>query len=781
LFGKGSRPALTDNDLKAALSAEITSSLGYLGGSLSEQRAENQSYYYGEPFGNEIEGRSQVVLRDVADTVEWIMPSLMRVFLASNAVNFDPFGPEDEEAASQATDYVNHVFYKDNPGFKILYDWFKDALIFKNGVVKVWWDDTEESKRHTFTGLDEQQLAVLVDEPNVDVVEQRSYPTLGGVEVAEDAILDPALPVMMAYDVTVIRTQPRNKVKIAVLPPEEFLISRRSTSIEDAPFTGHRYRITVSEGVQMGFDRETLLNHASDGGFGEFNEERIERFSNDEEYPTAAANIDESMREVWIVEGYMRIDYDGDGVAELRQIIAVGEESYEILSNEECDDIPFVDLTPIPVPHKWSGMGIPDLVKDIQLIRSTILRQLLDNMYLTNNNRTAVVENQVNLDDLLNNRPGGVVRQKAPGMIEPIVNQPLGPFAFPLLEFMSTVSEIRTGITRYNQGLDAETLNDTATGMARIMSAANQRLELYARIFAETGVRGLFKKILRLVVNNQDKARTIRLRNEWVPIDPRSWNSDMDMTVEVGLGYDSREQEMMAAQMMLATQEKAIQYQGGAQGPLVTLGNVHNTLKKLTKAVGFRDVDNFFADPDSPEMQQMMAMKAQQPPPPNPLVEIEMMKAQAKQQGDAMKAQQDAQEAAQRLAIEREKMAVDAQRSQREHELRMAEMQQQFALEREKIAAQMQIESAKIQAENAAAAQKLANEAQIARERLAVDIEMKAHESAERSKERAEQPPQSKEARESTPVVVNIGGKSKTVRVARQADGSMIGSVADDD
>lgn len=653
---------LDTDEIRSFVSAEAEAAIAYMDSDIAGERADALKYYRGDLFGNEVDGRSQVVMSDLQDTVEWMMPSLMRIFLASDqAVRFEPVGPEDEQAADQKTDYCNHIWMKDNEGFLNYYTWFKDALLQKTGIIKIWWDEFDKTARETLSGLTEDELAfILSQEEDIEIVEQNFYPG----------------PVGMLYDVVLERTTPDGRVRIEPIPPEEFLVDRDARNDSDGTFMGHVMRKTVSEWAEMGFDWDQLVSLSDVGASPRLtNQEALARRTQEYQQPRGGA-VDEASREVIGIECYVRLDVDGDGYAEHVQVY-IGGDSHEIMTRdgepaiERVDDErPFVSLSPILMPHQFFGRSMYDLIGDLQKIRSTVLRQLLDNMYQVNNSRMAVDETGVvDMDEWLDNRVGGVARTNRPphDVYAPIVTQPLGPWCYPLLEYLETVGEKRTGITRYNQGLDAETLNDTATGLSRIMAAANQRIELIARTFAETGVRMAFKKILRLVINHQDKERQVRISNEWVPMDPRSWTADIDLTVEVGLGYDSREQELMAAQGVLQLQERILQFQGGAEGPLVTLKNIHNASKKYVRAAGLLEPDKYISDPESQNMQQMMAQKAQQPPQIPPEIQLKQLEIELDRQQGERSAQFD-------------QMKLNA-----ETELKLAEIASRERIERAKL------------------------------------------------------------------------------------------------
>ena len=606
---------MNDYELKAIISSEIQSSLGYLGGELTEARAKSLDYYFSEPFGNEQEGRSQVISTDVADTIESILPQIMRTFTASpKAVQCVANNAGDEPIAKQATDYLNHVFYKDNDGFTNLYTFFKDALLQKNGIIKVFWDDSMDVERSSYYGLTDDEFALLLADPEVKVLEHTEYERDNeeALKEAQKFLNDRMIPdqVPMAekmHDVVVNRVKKKGKVCIENVPPEEFLIARNAKSIPDAHFTAHRKFITRSELVEMGFDPETIAKLPADVN-NKYSEEKVsrKRYAEDEE---TAPTTDKANEEILIYECYMKLDEDEDGIAELRKVTVAGDSSYEILDNVPYDRCPFVSVTPILVPHRFYGRSVSELVEDVQLVKSTIMRQLLDNMYLTNNNRVAVMDGQVNIDDLLTNRPGGIVRTKQPpqSVITPMASQPLNQAAMPLLEYLDTVREQRTGITRYSQGMDADSLNKTASGLNQILTQAQMRVELICRVFAETGVKQLFNKVLEVVTKYETKEKIIRVNEQYVTMMPMEWANKCNVEIQVGLGTGSKDQELAILNVILERQIQAINLQKSAAGPMVNLRNVHNTLTKLVEAVGLRNVETYFTDP--------VVGAAQMPPP----------------------------------------------------------------------------------------------------------------------------------------------------------------------
>ena len=628
---------ITDDKLRGIINSEINNAIGFMGSNLTSQRKKSMEYYMGEKLGTEIDGRSQVVSTDVADTIETILPNLLRIFTASDqVVKCEPVKSEDVPLADQATNYINYIFNKDNPGFTILYTWFKDALVEKNGIVKVYWDDSTSVEQETYENLNDQEYQLLLDDENVEIVEEESFldekmkaamNLLAQQAEAQGQMVEEE-PIPMLHNCVIKRTSKGGKVKIENVPPEEFLIQRTAKSIEDATFVAHRVMKTRSDLIEMGFDREVVENLPTSNNIL-LNNERLTRLSDIDQTPLNEGSED-ATQDIEIYECYVKTDYDGDGVAELRKVIVAGESGYEILENMPCDNIPFCSLTPIIMPHRFYGRSVAELVEDVQLVKSTVMRQLLDNMYLTNNNRVAIMDGMVNLDDLLTSRPGGVVRTKQPPsqVMLPMQSQTISQQAFPLLEYLDTVRETRTGITRYNQGLDADSLNKTATGVNAIMTQSQMRMELIARVFAETGIKDLFRRIFELTCKYQDKERIVELNNQFIPVKPTEWRNKFNISIVVGLGSGSKEQQIVMLNNILERQLQAFQLQGNREYPMVSLKNIYNSLSKIIENAGLKNTENYFVNPDMGK--QMVTPPP--PPEPSPIEKIEFKRIASEEQ-----------------------------------------------------------------------------------------------------------------------------------------------------
>ena len=668
-------------DLQAILDNEIDNAIGYINTETVEERRQALMAYNREPYGNEIEGRSTIVTGEVAEAIDGALPQLLRVFTQSDdVVRFEPKAPGDEEAAKQATEYCNWVLMNDNPGFEVFQTWFKDALLQKNGVVKVWWNDETDVIKESYKDLTEEELALLLADGQMEIVSQEQNQVGEVPTMAPDPVTGAPVQTMQpifSYNVKVKKVNKKGSVKVENVPPEEFLISKKARRIDDAPFVAHRKLTTRSELIAMGFSQKDIDELPAFDDLT-FTPERVARFPNGEQPDDPS--LDTSMDEIETFECYIRTDYDGDGIAELRRVFYAGN---QILENEEADFIPFCSVCPIPMPHKFFGHSLADRVTDIQKIKTTVTRQMLDNLYLSNNARMAVVDGQVNLDDMLTVTPGGIVRVKNPAAITPLAVPLVANQAFPMLGYMDQVQQKRTGVTETSQGLDPNILqNTTATAIAMMQNAGAAKVELIARIFAETGVKDLFKRILHLVCKYQDKQRIVRMRGKFVAIDPREWKNEYDLTVNVGLGTGNREQQMAMTAAVLQKQEQILGTMGMAN-PFVSPAQYRNTLGRFIESAGFKDTAEFFRE-ITPEIEQQIL--APQQPQPDPATAALMQSAQAQIEIDRAKALNDIEiakgKAAAQIQLEREKAAAQLQ-------LKTAEFQAEAQLKAAKVGAEL--------------------------------------------------------------------------------------------
>jgi hypothetical protein len=637
---------MDDTELQGIVAGELEDAVSYIDADVSPIRAKGTEYYRGDPFGNEEDGRSQVVAMEVRDTVSAMLPSLMRVFFSTeNVVEYVPRGPEDVAGAQQATDYANYIFSNDNNGFMTTYALFKDSLVRKCGIAKYWWDESEEVKIEDYSGLDDQTVQMLMSEQaEVKIVVSYPDPSVTPDMTQIDPMTGNFPPQPMLHDVQIKRTVKDGRIKIMAVPPEELVIDRRARSFDDAGIIAHRQMATVDDLIQMGYELDEIEENISSTDL-DSNDEYLAR----QPLSTtmgAGDSLNPGQRRVLYVESYIRVDFDGDGIPELRKVCCMGS-GYTVVRNLPSSYIPFVDFPCDPEPHTspLEAMSIFDLTHDIQEIKSEVLRNTLDSLAQSIHPRTAVVEGQVNIDDVLNNETGAIIRMRAPGMVQPFSTPFVGQAAFPMLDYMDSMKEDRTGMSKAAMGLDADALqSSTKAAVAATIGASQGRLELQARILAE-GMKKLFKGILYLMTTHQDKPRMVRLRNEWVEIDPQVWNSSMDVTVNIGLGNGDTNERIQALTMIAGKQEQIMQ-QFGLSNPVVTPAMYIRSIQKIIELSGFKDASSYIQT--LPADFQMPQADAPKPTPEEVLAQVQAQSIQA-----------DIQKKAAELELKREQMIRD--------------------------------------------------------------------------------------------------------------------------
>jgi hypothetical protein len=606
---------MSDDEILAIVDSEIEESSSFIDSEVSTQRKTAIEYFYGEPFGNEEDGRSQVVITDVQDTIMWMMPSLMRIFTSGkDVVRFAPEGPEDVRVAEQATNYVNHVFYKQNKGFDILYNFFFDALLQKVGIVKHYWEDVEKTTTESYEKLTEQEFSLILEDPELEILEHTENSNM--IEIPDPQTGEMVEIEEIKHDVTFTRTKISGKVTIENVPPEEFLINRGAKSLEDFRFVCHRSHKTRSELIEMGFDEELVegLSGSDSNADGiTTSQEYMARHAYDSTNVLSTGSVSKSEDTVEVFESYVKMDMEQSGVGVLYKIIHSGNEVLEV---DPVDTIPFSSICPIPIPHKFYGLSVAETVQDIQLVRSTLTRNLLDNMYLANNGRFQVVEGQVNIDDLLTNRPGGIVRTRSPNALQPIQTPALQQYSFEMLDYWEKLKSGRTGVNPATQGLPADILKSHVTqgAVQGALSNAQGRVELIARIFADTGVRSLFKSIYNLIQRYEDGKKVLRLNNDYYEVDPSSWKEDLDVNIEVGLGYGDQDVRLNNLSSYAGLVEKIAQQTDNIVSP----ENIYNLAKEIGTEMGIKDTDQYISPPQPVE-----------PPPPTAQEQLAQAQAQA--------------------------------------------------------------------------------------------------------------------------------------------------------
>ena len=648
-----------EEELQSVLKSELDDARDFID-QLGDERAESTEYYLGNSPEGGSDIQSEYVSTDVRDAVLHIMPSLMRTFFGtSKVVEFVPKNQEDIPAAQQQTDYVNYIFSQKNPGFNILYSVFKDALIRKAGFVKAFYDSSIDTTTHEYKNLSVEQYVAIMTDEDIEVLEENPIMESRTI-VNEDGNKD-SEEVVVAYNLKVRKVKSSEKVCIEAVPPEEILISRNSRSLHDSPYVAHRMIVSVSDLVAMGYDKEEVEQYANYGNDATNEDERKAR--NPLHEINDPDRTDVSGQQILYIEHYVRYDKDQDGINELLKVCTIGD-GLEIVNCEAWDDLPIVMFCPDPEPHTDIGSCPADYLKPIQDIKSQIIRDSLDSLGHSIFPRMGIVEGQVNIDDVLNNDIGQPIRMRQPGAVQPFSVPFSGKEAFPFLKYLDEQKENRTGVSKASAGLNADALqSSTKTAVAATMSAAQGRIELICRHFAE-GMKDLFSLINNLSIKNQDRAEVIRLNNEFVEIDPRYWDTDKDMVCNVAISKSSDEEQLATLTRLLQKQEQIIQTLG-PRNPMVSLQQYANTITKVIEMAGFKDTSQFINSqipplpPEDPN--------AEKPKPEDQLAMAETMKAQAQARKIEVDAETDRMKVVMNDDLERDKFLVSTK-------LRMAEL-----------------------------------------------------------------------------------------------------------
>ena len=803
---------MSETQLSALVDRHITDAQDFDSSLLKYKRELELQFINGDVDIPAEEGKSKVVSHDMADTLNAVMPGLLKVFLSTDrVVVYEPRRPDfqmqrkkdlmtgvmmpmkvdlSKERADQSTDYVNYVFLSDCGGYSVLYNAMYSGLAHGNGIIKHWWDDTPEHVTETRRGLSEEAFSKLVSDEDVEVLEHTAYPdssftfasadpdpsliaaasasqmgpngpqmgqaapmvglppipgaggpgaavgppqASAGLPPAGDeaepapspvempprpisgmggatfdmGALDPfAAPQPMLHDVRIRRIISHGRLMIRAVPDEEFMISRLATALTERDcggFVGHYFRETRSELIRQGYDPAIIMDLGVSSTKWDIEKQVREELIDTVNPP---ADNDETLELVDVYECYVQCDYNGDGVAEWRQIVmAGGTGNRNILANEEWDgDIPFTDLVPEPVPYRWRGRSIGDDTADIQRIKTTLLRQMLNNLYATNNPQKVVQKNMVDaasLEALMNQDLGAIIMANGQGAITNLDVPFTAKESYSMLEYFDAVTMKRTGVNQQDKSLDANTLqNVSATAASIAQTAAHAKVETYARNISENGMKRLFGCLLKLIYTNQDRPRTIRLRGEWVDMDPRQWDPDMDVTINTGLGSGSRERDM-GALMGILQEQKQIAQVLGPTNPIAGIDQILNTLRKMAECAGMKGVEQYFGEP-TPEFKQHLG--APKPPQPDPKVMAQMQLEQQKMQ---MQSQ-----------AEQAKM-----QSQIQFEQRKAQME--FAMKQKDAEFNQQMEAARAQRDAAAQQANLEKQAQVEQMQAEADIEVK--------------------------------------------------------
>ncbi|KPF66112.1 hypothetical protein IP84_17005 [beta proteobacterium AAP99] len=644
----------TDDELAAILDKELRQALGAPGTEISLLRLRNLQYYKGEATGElgppSIPDRSSIVATDVADTVEWMLPSLVRVFAASqDAVECEPKRPEFAPQAKLVSEYLRHIFWKRNRGFDVLYQWFKDALIQKVGFVKIYWDKIEQDVEETYRSLLPEQVAEILKDSDVSPVEQAEY-----------QILVEGQP-LTVYDLKVKRVQRTGRVRIDPVPPEEMRVHPRSRYGNEPTFVAHVFYRTKQDLEADGYD---LSNVGTNDGWSLEEIERVET-----QTPWFFDQSDGDLQRYRCEECYIRLDQDKDGIPEWRRVFKIGP---KILENEKVEEHPFAWFCPVPLPHTFFGNCPADFAIEPQRLNTSLLRALLDNVYLSVNKRVGVLEGQVNLDDLLNSRPGGVVRMKSANSLLPLEQSGLDPGAWQMVEWGSQWREQRTGFTRQSNGLNPDALADSQVGSVGVMNMAeraDQRIELISRVAAES-VRTMYEKMLRLMSRYQDVPDQVELFGQWISVDPREWNDAYHIYVNVGLGTGNKDKRAQVLQQVMQIQAQMVA-QGAMDAKPVILA-----ARGFAESAGLANPEQYFPDPLPPDPNKKS--------PEQMKVEADIQREQARAQADIQKfqaqSQADAQSKQLEIQGEIEKARITTESNERIEAAKITSRQQELLL-----------------------------------------------------------------------------------------------------
>ena len=649
----------SSSEIEAIVQDAIAQAVDFVESEITHDRIKAQRYFDGEVDIGYEEGRSSVVATKVRDTVRAVKPSLMRVFMSSaRPVEYIPRGVEDVAFAEQASDFMHYVFNQ-NDGYRVMNDAFHDALIKKQGIVKVYWETRYDTETFTYSSLSQQERDYVLSEMYVTPIEEEVTMTVEMDEMGMEVE-------MPSYNLQVSRSTPRGSLRIESVPPEEFFINSQARTLEDAYVVAHRTEVRVGDLVEMGYPFEEVYDLDSLYGASDISEaEDIERrgYSQDD-YEDQSG--DPAMRNVAITEAYMKIDIDGTGIPVLHKFTCGGS-SYKLLDVERVDDVPFAVFEVDPEPHTMYGRSLAELIFDDQDAATSIIRGVLDNVAMTNNPRIGIVDGAVNIDDVLNNEIGAIVRMRQPGAVQELSVPFTAGQTLSALQYMDALVEQKTGVSQ-NVALNPDAMQSTtAAGVQATVDAAAAQVEVMVRNLAE-GMRRMFKLLLNLHVKNVDEEQIMRLNGQYVPVDPRVWNADMDVQINVGLGTGREQEKLAALNGMLQIQQQVYDTYGPMNG-LVSLTNIRNTLADILAGSGVRNSERYFA-PITPEIeqqllqmqQQQQEMMAQQQPAQDPnaaFLQAEQIKAEAKMNSDMMRMQLDAQKAAAEDDRKRDQMAQD--------------------------------------------------------------------------------------------------------------------------
>ena len=678
-------------DLLPLVRAEMIRAVGFdQDAELKSDRERALNYYKGDVSADipSFPNRSKAVSSDVSDAIETLIPDLIEIFIGGDdVVAFIPQTAEDVEVAAQETAYLHHVAFQENPGFLNLNTALKDALLLKTGVVSWDWKEDIEDQTQEFTGKNAVELQLAMQDGEVSNVRAENE----GVDLREGE---------QTYSFTLTKTRDNSKADWWCVASEDFAAAPDTVNIADATYCCERQRPRVQDLIAQGFDKDKVLNlepyaFAGDQEIQQARDTAGEHNLNGD----SADDTDPNLRQVEIRKHCIRV-MGADNKLELHCVYTNADASVEI-HREELNAIPYAVGSPYLVPHRLIGRSVADLLIEIMKIKTALYRMALDSGYFALNQRSEVSMDRANdftISDLLRNEPMAPVRSKSGDAVRPLVAGPLNFDAYKAIEFFSTVAESRTGVVRNAQGLNPDTLHDTAKGAMMLLSAAQKRTRMIARVLAETLIKPLFLGLHACIRENSQAERQAQLLGKWVPVSPSKWATRNAMTVEVGLGAAGKEAEIAAMNIIQTTQEKIVA--GGGLGTLVTQANIYKSATDMAKKLGVKAPEEYYTDPATPEAQAAMQAKAQQPSPDVMKVQMEgQMKQAALAQDGQIKQAQLAQEAQAKQAQTQADAALQAERLQAEMALKRYQTDQELILKREQLAAELQLKREQMTAE----------------------------------------------------------------------------------
>ena len=643
---------LTDDDIINIVSSELEQART----AVAEIRGDAETaldYYLGNARGDEEEGRSQIVSTDVADAIEWILPQVISSLVARGSIiSFDAKGPDDEQQAKIETSVVHEIFTKDNEGFLNLHEYVKDALMQKNGIFKIYYDDTPTTCRENYSGLTELDMHVLMSDPRMEVVAAESIMIEG----------DEGVPL---WDVEVEVMEDAGRIRIETVPPEDFYVESGHDSLDlsDVRFCAHTTLKTRSELVEEGYDKEIIYNTSDNTDL----DDSSFRYESQKESTPLNFTEDESQVQLEVSECYIQIDIDKSGVSKLHKITLLGsEDPTDILDIEPIEQIPFVSSTAIIMSHKFNGLSIYDRLKQLQDQKTSLTRNIMDNLYLQNNREKEVVEGKVNIDDLLVSRPGGIKRVKMPNMIRELDVQPIGPEGYQMLDYLDQTRTGRVGVSPETAGqVDALGTAVGSEGVARLQTAKEALVGLMTRVIAETGLKQAYKLIRDLLIRHQDVVMDHKYRGDWIQVNPKEWGHRSRITVSVGTGTGDDQRKIGAIQQVIAYQAQLI---ADPRNTMVYQEQIYAALDEFCSLSGLSGADKYYLDPQSEEgkrrqlnlQQSQQQAQAQEAQTQQAMIQAQQTLAKAEQ----MKGQADLQAQQVKLESDRGKLQIEAVKQQ---------------------------------------------------------------------------------------------------------------------